>query len=386
MTILSQSSREPFLKALKEDNQESLQNLLSNYSDINIIIPKKNTGKRTKPEQSTILDNDPYLVDVAAYYGSEHCLRFLLSSSQSISSISHHDKQLFSIAHFATQSGKIQVCKILEDFKFNFLELSRSGTTPLHIAAKNGFVEIFQWIWLNYPDSIEEIKTFDSEGYTAFHLASINHHLDILDFLISFNVDPNIFTSDGRTAFDIAIINNDDIMIDYFLSHPNIPQIANGKGSYSIHVATYNHRSDILERMVELGYDMFVHDKRNHSALHIAAARGDYGICLFLLELGFDVNERDIVSRTPLHLAARNGHDAVCELLIDFQANISPVDNDGYTPMNLAYLKNRKACIELFSDFHQNNDNIDMEDTHKHKKNKKWTSKLKNVYIDEELL
>lgn len=353
MTIVGTDLRDPIIEALKNDDQSKLQELLLPYPDLNLIIPKKIPMSRKETISNSPLDYDAYLIDFAAYFGAENCLRYILSELQTIK---HFDKKLFGLQHFTAYSGNSNILQILTDYNFDLTLLTKDQMSFLHIAAEQGFTSMCEWLWINSPHFHELSITLNKQGYSPLHLAGLNHHFDTINFLIKVGCDPYFKTQDGRTLFNIGIASHDFEIIDYFLEHPEIQPKPDKNGTYPIHAATFYELSDLIDGLIAIGHDINQLNGKHQNVLHIAAACGHFDMCIKFLEFGFDVNSVDSNQHTPLHLAARGGFADVCDLLIDYGAEIGPVDLKGFTPMNLAYKARKKDCVNLFELYGQNND------------------------------
>ena len=74
------------------------------------------------------------------------------------------------------------------------------GRTPLHLAASGGHEDVVRSLVI-----FHKIHKVDNAGWSAFHHAADNGHLEVIKFLIkSFNCDLDLKNQDGQTALELA--------------------------------------------------------------------------------------------------------------------------------------------------------------------------------------
>ena len=87
--------------------------------------------------------------------------------------------------------------------------------TPLHLASLQGHLETVEYLCENFVSNVN-IQT-DSYWYlrTPLHWASRGGHLEVIKYLIRKGANPKIKSSDGKTAYDYAIDNNHSDVSNY---------------------------------------------------------------------------------------------------------------------------------------------------------------------------
>lgn len=117
--------------------------------------------------------------------------------AQPVSQISLHDacakRDLQSVQTLLTKPGA------------NVNQADRTGARPLHIAAKNGSIEIVRLLLQTKP----EMNALDEMGNTALHVACLahpmsNNHTAIVKLLLHAGVDLTYVNYDNKSALDIA--------------------------------------------------------------------------------------------------------------------------------------------------------------------------------------
>jgi len=84
--------------------------------------------------------------------------------------------------HWAAISGALGCGKLLEKHGAGFTDKTKTGMTPLHMAADNGRREFVMWL-LEHKGVDDTKMERDAEGKTAADLARDKKHNDIGDIL-----------------------------------------------------------------------------------------------------------------------------------------------------------------------------------------------------------
>jgi ankyrin repeat protein len=93
------------------------------------------------------------------------------------------------------------LCSFLLDCGGNLDSLSRNGSTPLLIAAREGHVEVVETM-LRYG---ADPNDGGDKGLTPLVLAASEGHLEVVELLLSFGADANLSLFEGRTALHEAV-------------------------------------------------------------------------------------------------------------------------------------------------------------------------------------
>jgi ankyrin repeat protein len=176
------------------------------------------------------------------------------------------------------------------------------GVTPLHVAARKGYVEIAKLLLEHGADP--NIK--DLHGWTPLHDAAYWGNVEVARLLLQHGADPNVKGKRGETPLILAI-----------------------SGDSQAH-------ADVAKLLLEHGADPNVRDKlgNNSTALHRAIVGRRKDMVRLLLEKGADPNAKDDYGDTPLHTAVVIGDPEIVELLLRYGADVNAKDNDGTTPLD----------------------------------------------------
>lgn len=176
---------------------------------------------------------------------------------------------------------------------------------PIMLSVRSGYYDIVQ-LFLDYGIS----PNFNIEDRSVLHLASDNHHPDIVNLLIDRGADVNVQDNYGKTPLYSAVANRDYNMINLLLSRGASP-----------HCQTNNK-------------DPSINTIRNATLLHVSVNNGDYDLTEFLLKLGVNPNITDEYQKTPLFLVTKANNYEFSKLLLDYGSDPSIRDVSGKTALH----------------------------------------------------
>eukprot|EP00397_Hematodinium_sp_SG-2012_P027933 GEMP01029382.1.p1 GENE.GEMP01029382.1~~GEMP01029382.1.p1 ORF type:complete len:183 (+),score=53.23 GEMP01029382.1:471-1019(+) len=113
----------------------------------------------------------------------------------------------YTVAHFCCLNGLPKCLQRLIDWKADLSSPSTLGETCLHLAARNGLVELVPAVLYSAPITL---NMRDNQGNTALHYCAIFGHLDSAICLANFGADTCIKNDEKKTAYTIAKKKNDD--------------------------------------------------------------------------------------------------------------------------------------------------------------------------------
>jgi ankyrin repeat protein len=261
--------------------------------------------------------------------------------------------------HGAARNGHLDICQYILENLGNISPTDWHGGTPLHDAAYNGHLEVFKFIM----EKMDEKNPKDWSGKTPFHNAAWNGHLKICELIVREINDDSILNdqSDVGTPLLLAaslgrlevckfIIDRVDDKnlarlgdgetplheaVGHFdvckliLDHIDEKNPENTAGKTPLHYAAWNDNYEIFEHIFSIVQNRNTQDEDGDTPLHIAAKNGHFEICKLIVESGEDISIENEDGDTPLHLAAENGHFEICKLIVESGEDIT-IENDRY--------------------------------------------------------
>jgi ankyrin repeat protein len=300
--------------------------------------------------------------------------------------------------HGASFHGSIDTARLLIGHGADVLATDETGSIPFAHACRNSHCNILEMFFTvyNQHEKIDEVvKATDTEKNTLLHLAVASANVQIVELLLSKNVEPSAKRKDGQTAIHLCaktdsveilekLINeggdindmddenetilhksaahNKENVLKYALSKQNDPDFIekkNNNGATALLLAAQFGHIACVTLLLESGADMFSgRDKRERSPVYLASMSNHIQTLEILLQHARDhnglekeklaINGIDRYSRTSLHAAAELGHVDIVKELLKRGASITMKDDDEYTALMLCCKKNRLDVLKVF--------------------------------------
>ncbi|KAL5264637.1 hypothetical protein ACHWQZ_G005652 [Mnemiopsis leidyi] len=280
------------------------------------------------------------------------------------------DRQGETALHCAARGGSKVVIDLLIAAGANTDCVSKTGSTPLHVACRSGNIDAATAL---VECNKEMIGSKDESGKTALMIAcSENESPDIAQMLIKHGAKILDQDHGGHTPIFEAVIHNRVNVLEFLMTQIGDTMVENdidksqntplhraaekgflkcckiliaknykigirnkGKGKTPIHLAAAEGRNDALQMMLQSKSQSFgFSDTNGNTPLHDAAERGQSQCCSILLSHGANINKQNSRGVTPLHLAAEAGHRTTVKVLLDAGANFNVSDLNDETPLH----------------------------------------------------
>ncbi|XP_051566244.1 ankyrin repeat and SOCS box protein 18 [Myxocyprinus asiaticus] len=221
------------------------------------------------------------------------------------------------------------------------LEYKRELTSPLCIAAAQGFTECLQYLLEHraHPNLI-------AGGKAALHEACGNANTDCVELLLEHGANPNQMTEEGLTPLHLCSTPQSIRCAKALLrkgAKVNLP--SEEEDETPLHVAA---RHGLLHHaQLYLRFGVCVNHVSSSGETPLGVACGvapektansqdeQYlELCRLLLSNGANINLSDNERRSPLHKAARNVQHKLVELLLDHGADINAIDYNGCSSLS----------------------------------------------------
>ncbi|KAJ5647935.1 ankyrin repeat-containing protein [Penicillium lividum] len=281
---------------------------------------------------------------------------------------------LTSDAHRAPAPGTVH-----SDLDTDINVTGEDSLTPLHIASREGFVEVVKL--LLHHKSLQKPAKFEAAtshfGETALHLASENGHLDVVKVLLDRKTSDNLATIEARTNYGETALHLASesghadvvkVLLDRMtLDNPADIEAKNERGETALHLASQKGNLEVVKLLL---HHKALHRPANieattsssgETALHLASKKGNVDVVKLLLHhkaLHRPANIEATTSsfgETALHLASENGHVDVVKVLLDRNAlqkpaNIEAKNEFKETPLHLASRRGNVDVVKVLLD------------------------------------
>ncbi|KAI0595650.1 hypothetical protein F4775DRAFT_568507 [Biscogniauxia sp. FL1348] len=246
----------------------------------------------------------------------------------------------------AAALNKTSIAKLLLERKANVnSEVSIIGGTALHLATRNGHKDIVDLLLSEDVD----VNQRDRERYTPLHLASINGHREIATCLLDMGADLSLRGKEGHTPFHVASLCGHLEILELLLERGPKEQ-ASEKNDYlfePLHLACFNNRYEIVEWMLAtLKVAVDQPGEAGLTALHLACGEGHTETIERLINYKADIHKRDDNSRTPILYSCFKAQLQSLFMLRNFSASVSDVDKGEYTCFHQVVLSDKEFSDE----------------------------------------
>lgn len=346
----------------------------------------------------TTHDNSSFLI-FAVKKGKIDVVSYLLS----VINVNDSDCLGMTPLHFACQSGKTRIVKLLIKNGANTTQVNISRETPLHIAARLKRIKICKIL-----TNASNLNAKDANGKTPLHYAVENKCIKIAGILIGGGCDIEVKDKTLNTPLTIAIkkryfkmasflvLSGADVSdgTSLFLAVDGIPILINDildsganievksrrRESTPLHRAAKIGSMSVVTTLIERGANLDACDNKGNTALFKAIKACRYDVANVLIKYGasltttnvdgdtivdcildfdyidlkaliackFDINLKNKHGQTLLHMATIQQASECATLLLQNGADLNSVDNNGCTPLSIAVQYQYLDLIALF--------------------------------------
>jgi ankyrin repeat protein len=260
------------------------------------------------------------------------------------------------VLHVAAESGQPEIAKLLIDNGANVNARDNRGRQPLLSASLAGSKEIVELLVSHGA----EINPTEKEPPSTPLLTAIGRgHYEVAKYLISKGADVLVISQSGYTALHAASASGNPQVVELVISS-NIDVNAKAKdGVTPLRLAAQaNDITDIAASLINHGADVNIPDQDGRTALNWAVTMHHTKTVELLLQHGADVNIVDNLGMTALHWAIlRDGNSEhkqlasykTVQLLLSKGARIDVVDKQGRTPSTIAKRKEIVSLLHMAS-------------------------------------
>ncbi|XP_006649874.2 ankyrin repeat-containing protein At5g02620 [Oryza brachyantha] len=195
---------------------------------------------------------------------------------------------------------------------------ARSGYDALHIAAKQGDVEVVNELLRALP---ELSMTVDASNTTALNTAATQGHMEVVRLLLEADRSLALIArSNGKTALHSAARNGHvEVVRALMEAEPSIAVRVDKKGQTALHMAAKGTRLDLVDALLAGEPSLLnLADSKGNTALHIAARKARVPIVKRLLELpDTDLKAINRSRETALDTAEKMGNAEAVSVLAE---------------------------------------------------------------------
>jgi uncharacterized protein len=283
-------------------------------------------------------------------------------------------------AHHAAFYGFVEVLEMLSKH-FDVFAMDKNGRTPLFYASLRNNLDC---VLLLVALDAQWIEVGDSRGDTAMHAAAISNGVEVLSFLLTCEVNPDMANYEGLTAAHLAkteaalsalnsagatmycVDSHSRMPIWYSCKEGNVDSVTllcgltpqeyitwqDEDGNTPLHIACMSGHSEVVEVMcmwITKLEDFYICNNKSYSVAHVASTSD---VLKKLYEYGMDLWTCDSKWRYPLFINSFQGRVDCVALLIELGCQKDPSliaaqDIQGDSPLHAACLCGHVKCVSL---------------------------------------
>jgi len=313
------------MKQLFDPCKEHLAVWVWIYDPVHASWPHKDTERPPRPDGTSL--------HYAAFVGLHTTVKFLATSHpQNVHSRGFADG--LTPLHLASREGYVEVASILIEHGADVMAQDKHRSTPLHHASEWGSVVVAHFLVEHGAD----VTAPDGKGSTPLHKASKMGRAEVARFLLEHGADVMAQYTYGSTPLNEASGSGSVEVARILIEHGADVMAEGPLGSTPLHCVSKLHRGgvDLARFLIEHGADVTARDRYRLTPLHQASQSGNLDLTRFLVEHGADVTVETNDKSTPLHLVSRSYAENVdlARFLIEHGADATAKDMDGSTPLH----------------------------------------------------
>jgi ankyrin repeat protein len=183
---------------------------------------------------------------------------------------------------------------------------------------------------------------------TAIHRAARLGNIDIINIMLTCEVDVNLAKTDGVTPLLIAVDNRQLDVAQLLLDNGAEVNKARTNGETPLLIAVDNRQLDVAQLLLDNGAEVNQARTNGETPLWFAAYDGLLAVAKLLLKRGANVNQaRTTDGTTPLFVAAQLGQLALAQLLLDNGAEVNQARTNRATPLFAAAQEGQLDVVQL---------------------------------------
>nr|XP_039270812.1 oxysterol-binding protein-related protein 1-like isoform X1 [Styela clava] len=212
--------------------------------------------------------------------------------------------------------------------------------------ARNGEVEKIKKLRQENPrlDINCKGKAKHNRGWTSLHLASYFGHLDVVNYLLSSNANPDVRNFTGDTPLHKAAFTSREDVVHKILKYNANLFIKNDERNKASDVACDQHIKNILQATEKTQI------KKLSERILNAAKDGNVDIIVDTLSTHPDIinaNTADELGNTPLHYAAMRDNQSVAVYLLHHGGDSSIANKEGNTAIDMCKTEQLRRLLDV---------------------------------------
>ncbi|XP_035391115.1 ankyrin repeat domain-containing protein 26 isoform X6 [Electrophorus electricus] len=192
-----------------------------------------------------------------------------------------------------------------------------------------------------------DLNQLDKENRTPLHIACVQGHTEVVQFLVENKVKLNLCDNQNRSALMKAVQCQQDRCVSVILDHEADPNLVDINGNTALHLAARIPSLSVALQLLEHEANINAQNKEGNTPLILSVEENHAEMAERLLKEGADVNIKNQERRSALMIAACNGQISMVRLLLQYDADITVKDDKGWSSDDYAVMNGHHACSHL---------------------------------------
>lgn len=191
-----------------------------------------------------------------------------------------------------------------------------------------------------------DLLATDIDGDSSLHIASLNGHIDCMNFLISKGSSVNTINHHDATPITYALVRRHYDAVKLLIqSGASTRKTSRRKGSSPLLMACKICDYETLKMILSQGQVDLEEEDNGFTPLWVATTEGNIDCINALVEAGADVDARGNDNMTPLMYACSKGVIGAVRILVK-KSDLSLIDSKGGTALHYACLSGSLQCLQ----------------------------------------
>lgn len=262
--------------------------------------------------------------------------------------------------HIAAQHGcSAVVYRMLKNKAFNKSAQDIEGKTALYLAAENNHEKVLEAMFDKEGPMLNYIEESDnSKQQTPLHIAAKNGHVDVVKILIQNGAQVRAKHHGGKTPLHLACQYGRFVVVKELIGYESASiHDTDDRMNTPLHLAAFWGNFGIVQYLINNKANVNSKNDKDKTPLFLAAEQGWQKTSEILLNASVDVTIEDINKRTALQISCMEGHVEVVAMLLQHWRDMveqdvkwrDVKDRENYDWKNLMAHndKDGKNCLDL---------------------------------------
>ena len=293
------------------DDGENCLHVASLYGHFHLCKTLVNKHKVDVHEAN---DNGWTPLHFSAQRGSDKLMHFFVNKGADIHVLTNSGQ---SCLHIGALYGHLELCKTLVNkYQSKVNETDNKGRAALHFSAKIGSYNLITF----FIDKGSNISLRTNDGKNCLHIAAKNGHVDLCQILMKkYKFDVHETSNDGWTVLHFSSQGGSDELVKFFADKGTDIQVLTNSGQNCLHIAAlYGHFGLCKTFLNDCIFDVNIADNDGWTALLCSAKSGNFALFTCILEKSSEIYCKTNKMENVLHLCAHNGHFDICEFVLKY--------------------------------------------------------------------